>query len=213
MLLITPGNRLPASHSHLPLSSTTMRARFLRYVVAGMSLALASCSTSESVAPPPVAPPSAASQSLTGILSSPVTVQPLQRTVPLATNYSASAYIGVLGGTISIPNAGVTVVVPALALRSTTRITVTALAGSNVAYEFAPHGIKFPVPLVVIQSLNNTQARTGGLVNPLSLQAGYFPDSSNVSSVTELLNVNVNLLSQTAIFNVWHFSGYILAGG
>jgi hypothetical protein len=190
-----------------------MRARFLRYVVAGMSLALVSCSTSETVAPPPVAPPSSASQSLLGVLSTPVTIQPLQRTVPLAKDYSASAYIGILGGTITIPNAGVTVVVPALALRYPTRITVTALAGSNVAYEFAPHGIKFPVPLVVVQNLNNTQAQSGGLVNPLSLKAGYFPDSSSVTSVTELLDVNVNLLSQTAIFTVWHFSGYILAGG
>lgn len=194
-----------------------MRARLLRYVVAGMSLALAACSTSDSVAPPPVASPPAAARSLTGtltgVLSSPITIQPLQRTVPLATNISASAYIGVLGGTISIPGAGVSVVVPALALPRATRITVTALAGSNVAYEFAPHGIKFPVPLVVLQDLKNTQAQTGGLINPLSLQAGYFPDSTNVTSVTELLGVNVNLLSQTAIFSVWHFSGYILAGG
>lgn len=190
-----------------------MRARFLRYVAVGVSLALVSCSTSEPLAPPPVAPPAAASQSLTGILGSPVTIQPLQRTTPLAKSYSSSAYIGILGGTITIPNAGVTVVVPALALPSRTLITVTAMAGSNVAYEFAPHGIKFPVPLVVVQNLTNTQAQTGGLVNPLSLKAGYFPNSNNVSSVTELLNVNVNLLNQTAIFTVWHFSGYILAGG
>jgi ZU5 domain len=194
-----------------------MRARFLGYVVAGMSLALASCSTSESVAPPPVAASPAAAHSLTGsltgVLTSPVTIQPLQRTVPLATDASASAYIGVLGGTISIPSAGITVIVPALALPKPTRITVTALAGSNVAYEFAPHGIKFPVPLVVVQSLTNTQAQTGGLVDPLSLRAGYFPDSTNVTSVTELLGVDVNLLGQTAAFSVWHFSGYILAGG
>ena len=191
-----------------------MRARLLRYVAVGISLALVSCSTTDSVAPPSsTSQPAVASHSLTGILASPVTVQPLQRIVPLDSNLSASAYIGVLGGTISIPKAGVAVVVPALALQSPTRITVTALAGSDVAYEFAPHGIKFPVPLVVIQSLTNTQAQSGGLVNPLSLRAGYFPDSSDVTSVTELLDVNVNLFSQTAIFNVWHFSGYILAGG
>lgn len=178
-----------------------------------MSLALSSCSTSDSVAPPPVAAPAAASQSLLGLLGAPTTIQPLQRTVPLSKDYSASAYIGALGGAITIPSAGVTVVVPALALRSRTLITVTALAGSNVAYEFAPHGIKFPVPLVVVQNLANTQAQRGGLVSPLSLRAGYFPDSSDVTSVTELLDVNVNLLSQTAIFTVWHFSGYILAGG
>lgn len=193
-----------------------MRARLLRYAVVGMSLALASCSPNEPVAPPSAAPPAASQSllgSLTGVLTSPVTVQPLQRTKPLASNISASAYIGPLGGTISIPGAGLTVVVPALALPSRTLVTVTAMAGSNVAYEFAPHGIKFPVPLVVTQSLTNTQAQSGGLVSPLTLKAGYFPDSSNVTSVTELLDVNVNLLSQTAVFTVWHFSGYILAGG
>ena len=178
-----------------------------------MALALVSCSTGEPVAPSAVAPAPVASQSLTGLLSSPQTVQPLQRTVPLPSNISASAYIGALGGTISIPSAGLTVVVPALALPTRTLVTVTALAGSNVAYEFAPHGIKFPVPLVVTQSLKNTQAQTGGLVDPLSLKAAYFPDSTNVTSVTEILGVDINLLSQTAIFNVWHFSGYILAGG
>jgi len=178
-----------------------------------MSLALVSCSTSEPVAPSAATPPPTAAQSLLGILGTPMTVQPLQRTVPLPSNISASAYIGALGGTLSIPSAGLIVVVPPLALMSRTHVTVTALAGSNVAYEFAPHGIKFLVPLVVTQSLKNTQAQTGGLINPLSLKAAYFPDSSNVTSVTELLGVDVNLLSQTAVFSVWHFSGYILAGG
>jgi hypothetical protein len=178
-----------------------------------MSLALVSCSTSETVAPPATAAPWSAAHSLTNVLSSPVTALPLQRTVPLASNISKSAYIGALGGVISIADAGVTVVVPALALSRPTLITVTALAGSNVAYEFAPHGIKFPVPLVVTQSLKNTVAQNGGSLDASLLTAAYFPDSSNVTSVTEILGVNVNLLKQAAVFDVWHFSGYILAGG
>lgn len=178
-----------------------------------MSLAVVSCSTSETVAPPATSAPSSAAHSLTNVLSSPVTAVPLQRTEPLASNISKSAYIGALGGVISIPDAGITVVVPALALASPTLITVTALAGSNVAYEFAPHGIRFPVPLVVTQSLKNTEARNGGPLDASLLSAAYFPDSSNVTSVTEILGVNVNLLKQTAVFDVWHFSGYILAGG
>jgi hypothetical protein len=31
--------------------------------------------------------------------------------------------------------------------------------------------------------------------------------------VTELLNINLNLLNQTAVFTVTHFSGYIVASG
>jgi hypothetical protein len=67
--------------------------------------------------------------------------------------------------------------------------------------------------LFVTQDLRNTQASSGGLINPLSLFVGYFPDDKNILSVTELLNVNLNLLNQTAVFTVTHFSGYIVASG
>jgi hypothetical protein len=158
-----------------------------------------------SVTPPP------ASSSI--ILGSPTTVTPLLRNTSLAAPVSVSKSIGILGGTIAIPSAGLTVVVPALALTSTKTITVTALAGNKVAYEFAPHGLTFTVPLVMTQNLSNTQAQTGGLVNPLNLILGYFPNSANVTSVTELLSVSVNLQSQLAVSTLWHFSGYIFAGG
>jgi hypothetical protein len=165
----------------------------------------------------PVAPEAAlsaspaASASLLGL--STTTVTALQRTTPLAKPITTSAYIGALGGKLAIPGAGLVVVVPPLALTSTKLITVTALAGSNVAYDFGPSGTKFLVPLVVTQDLRNTQAKSGGLINPLSLFVGYFPDDKNILSVTELLNLNVNLLSQTAVFTVTHFSGYIVASG
>jgi hypothetical protein len=118
-----------------------------------------------------------------------------------------------LGGTISIPEAGLTIVVPAFALTSTTLISVTALAGSDVAYEFAPHGTTFLVPVVATQSLAGTQAGNGGSINPLSLFVGYFPDDNNILSVTETLNINVNLVNQVGVFSISHFSGYILASG
>ena len=155
----------------------------------------------------------APSQALLGSLLSTTTVSPLLRTKPLASNITAAATIGPLGGVLSIPSAGITVVVPPLAVSTATKMSVTALAGSNVAYEFAPHGIKFTVPLVATQSLVGTQAQSGGSINPLSLFAGYFPDSKSVTSVTELLNLNVNVLSQTSVLTIWHFSGYIIATG
>src|SRR5437773_1780548 len=68
-------------------------------------------------------------------------------------------------------------------------------------------------PLVVTQDLRYTQAKSGGLINPLSLFVGYFPDDKNILSVTELLNINLSLLNQTAVFTVTHFSGYIVASG
>jgi hypothetical protein len=192
-----------------------MNSRTLRLLAtaAAGAIVMNGCGSHDSPVAPqnPIAPTPEASSSLLGLRSTSVT--PLQRTTPLPTNLTASAYIGALGGSLSIPGAGITVVVPPLALTSTKLVTVTALAGSNVAYEFEPHGTKFLVPLVVTQNLSNTQAKSGGLINPLSLFVGYFPDDTNVLSVTELLNVNVNLLNQTAVFTVTHFSGYIVASG
>lgn len=160
-----------------------------------------------------VAPRATAAAPLTPshtLLSSLETVNPLTRTVPLAAPITVSRTIGVLGGAISVPGAGLTVVVPPLAVGKNTVFTVTALAGSAVAYDFQPHGTKFLVPLVATQSLHNTQY--SGLLN-LGLFAGYFPDSSNPTQVSETFSVQLNLLSLTAVWTIPHFSGYILAGG
>jgi hypothetical protein len=192
-----------------------MNFRTLRIltVAAAGAISMSACGSHESPVAPesPIAPNGAAASTLLGLTTK--TVTPLQRNKPLANSLSASAYIGALGGRLAIPGAGITVVVPPLALTSTKLVTVTALAGSNVAYTFEPHGTTFLVPLVVTQDLSNTQARTGGLVNPLSLFVGYFPDNNNLLSVTELLNVNLNLLNQSAVFTISHFSGYIVASG
>jgi hypothetical protein len=191
-----------------------MPSRMFRILVAAAAGAILinGCASHESpVAPQGLTPGASASSSLLGLTST--TVKPLQRTTPLASPLTASAQIGVLGGTLSIPGAGLTVVVPPLALSSTKLVTVTALAGSNLAYEFEPHGTRFLVPLVVTQDLSKTDAKSGGTINPLSLFVGYFPDDTNILSVTELLKVNLNLLNQTAVFSVTHFSGYIVASG
>ena len=186
------------------------QCRILAFVAAG-ALLINACGSSDSpVAPRQSAPSTPASRAL---LSSSIAVTPLKRTTPLAKPITASASIGVLGGRLAIPGAGLTVIVPPLALKSTKVVTITALAGSNVAYTFEPHGTTFLVPLVVTQDLRNTDARTGGSINPLSLFVGYFPDNKKVLSVTELLNVGVNLLNQSAVFTVTHFSGYIVASG
>lgn len=186
----------------------------VRSLVALASLAIVSaCGSTDS----PVAPmredmaPRGTRSSL--LLGSPTTVSPLTRNAALGSPITVSKTIGVLGGTLSIPQAGVTIVVPPLAVSSPTTFSVTALAGSNVAYEFEPHGTRFTVPLTMIQSLSGTAAGTGGTLNPLSLYVGYFPSSSNVTSVTELLNVGVSVQNQIAVTLLWHFSGYIYAGG
>jgi hypothetical protein len=174
--------------------------------------ATASCSgdipSSPSGGPPAGAPSNGGTR-----LLAPIAVVPLHRTVPLATAQSASARIGVLGGSIALPAAGLTVVVPPLSVVTNVTITVTALAGSDVAYEFSPHGLSFLVPLVATQDLENTDARSGGPINPLALYVGYFPDSSHLTTVTELLDLRIDLLGQTSTALLSHFSGYVWASG
>jgi len=185
--------------------SATITAALLTYGCANDSVT-APAST-------PVAAPAGASPSLLGsLLGQTTTVTPLLRKTPI-TSVTASATIGPLGGVLALPSAGLTVVVPPLAVTTATKMSVTAVAGSSVAYEFEPHGIKFSVPLVATQSLKGTQAQSGGSINPLSLFAGYFPDSKQITSVSELLNLNVNVLGQTSVLTIWHFSGYIIATG
>ena len=187
-----------------------MRLRSLATV--GVVLCALSCATADN----PAAPTSAMHAQYAAIhaqLAAPITIVPLQRLTPLSQPITKSAYIGVLGGILSVPAAGLTVVVPPLALTSTRLISVTALPGTSVAYEFSPHGTQFLVPVIATQSLRNTAAQTGGLIDPSSLFVGYFPDGSNILSVTELLDISVDVLDQVGVFDISHFSGYILASG
>jgi hypothetical protein len=197
-----------------------MRVRSLAALIAAVavSVTLAACGATDSTAPttpaaaPKVAPDVASANLLTTLLGSPKTITPAHRLTPLASSITVSKNIGILGGTIAIPQAGFSVVIPPLAIPVTKKISVTAMAGDKLAYEFEPHGLKFTLPLVMTQSLTKTDA-SGGLLGLLNLRVGYFPDNSNVTSVTELLGVQLDLLNQTAITTLWHFSGYIVAVG
>ena len=189
-----------------------MRAASLRLLAVATLAVVSSCDRGVT------APTPASTSANTLVLPSPTTVNVVQRTTPLAAPISASATIGILGGQITIPAAGIKVVVPALALTSPTKITVTAVAGNQVAYEFAPHGIRFLVPLVVTQNLVGTSAYGGGGISK-SLVAGYFGSLSDLDPaagtglVSELLGIALNLSAKTATFSVFHFSGYLVATG
>lgn len=148
------------------------------------------------------------------LLSSPIRVNVLQRTTPLASPLTASGTFGLFGGSLRIRGAGFTLVIPPLALTRRTTITVTALAGRNVAYDMQPHGVHFLVPLVATQSLSGTNAT--GLLS--AYFAGYYQSATDLlgdgtASITEILALQVNLLAQTAVFTIPHFSGYLIATG
>lgn len=176
-------------------------------------LATYGCST-DSVSEPRMNMAPADSSSLLlglgGKTLAPTRVVPLLRSTPLASDITVTKTIGVLGGTIVLPGAGLTIVVPPLAVGKTTEFKITARKGSYLAYDMQPHGTKFLVPLVATQNLAATNVR--GLLN-LNLSLGYYPDPNKITTVTELLGVQLDLLKLTAISTIPHFSGYIYASG
>ena len=190
----------------------------------GVVFALAGCS--DASAPSPVAPPADAQrpEALLGILD-PVlntllgksdTVLVLQRTSAIPQNITVTKVVGSGGGTISIPDAGLTVAIPSGALSYPTTITVTALQGNRVAYEFGPHGTKFAKPVAMTQDLRNT-AVTKDMLPYVNFRAGYFDSLTNLlfgllrSIVNELLPATADATDMTVRFNVNHFSGYLVA--
>ena len=182
--------------------------RRLGLLSAGLALMLA-CSGEPTT--PPLTPAAAPQASLLGSL---INVGGLQRTMPLASPITVTKTIGSGGGTLSIPSAGVTVTVPSGALASNTVITMTARAGTLVAYDFAPHGIVFAKPLTFSQSLNGTNATL--LTAPL-MSLAYYEDASLLTAaggvVNELVGGTVNLLTWTFTSNIKHFSGYLVSCG
>jgi hypothetical protein len=192
-----------------------MRSSGLRLLtVIGLGTVIFACSDSQSVTSPTSAPGTGATRQL---LASPTAVNVVTRNVPLDTALTASAVIGVFGGRISLPGAGLTVVVPSLAVLTPTLITVTAVAGREVAYEFAPHGTQFLLPVRMTQSLSGTSASGSGLLTTLS--AGYFQNISDLDElngtalISELLGTSISLWSNTVSFSVSHFSGYLIGTG
>jgi hypothetical protein len=143
-----------------------------------------------------------------------VPVTGLKRTTPLAADVTITQSIGSAGGTLSIPSAGVIVVVPKGAVSATTQFTMTARAGSVVAYDFAPHGISFAKPLVLTQSLTGTSA---SLLNVSLLELGYYADPNQLTStgglLSELTAGVADLVSWTYTANIKHFSGYMVSCG
>lgn len=151
------------------------------------------------------------SASILGLLP----VRGVTRLVPLMQNIPVSALIGPDGGTISIPEAGLTLVVPPGAVTSSTKFTATALAGRLAAYEFEPAGTKFPVPLQFTQDL--TKLSLLDMVTAPVLDGAYFTDTSKLNqnlgraAATEILPATVDLLRLRVGFPINHFSGYLVS--
>ena len=143
----------------------------------------------------------------------PALVAPVERLTPLATDVSWTFVAGPFGAVSRNADVGLTVIIPFGALSSTQTITVTALEGSAVAYRFEPH-VTFGRGVTLTQDLSLTRSRFSLL--PL-LGAHFDGDvlefTNGLVGVTETLPAITSLLTGTARFDVWHFSGWIVASG
>ena len=148
--------------------------------------------------------------------SSNSSVDGVQFTEPVRSGLTASAVIGPMGGVLNLKSTGFTLIVPPGAVLHPTTLSVTAIPGRMIAYDFEPHGTRFNVPLLFAQDLRKA---VHGPFNTLRLHGAYFAndaqlnDSEGSAVVDETLNAAVDPFTGYAVFPVWHFSGYMLAMG
>lgn len=133
---------------------------------------------------------------------------------------SVSETIDQSGGTISLPQTGLTIEFPAGAVSSPVRITVTA-DEKYVAYTMEPAGTQFQKDVRVTQLLNTTSV----LSLPLGtgLYAAYIADDNvalngilpvlEIEPSTTIFSLLNPLLPQAEVWTIRHFSRYILASG
>lgn len=200
------------------------RSRLLTSSLCALFLVGTGCAVDRATAPQPL--PQASGSLLGGLLGtvtgvvtttvnivgSLLQVNVLQRDQALSQPITRTVHLYHSSGTIQFPETGLTVYIPAAAIGDTAAtISVTAIPGNMVAYDFEPHGAKFAVPLVATQTLSNT-SWSGS-----SVTAGYFADDSQLdpSTGTALLNqlLPTSIGWNRVTFGIPHFSGYLISTG
>jgi hypothetical protein len=186
----------------------------------GAALALSACSPERATAPATdvAAPANGLIGDLLGAtlgtVDGLVTKTALIRTTPILVPITRSITLQGTGGTLSLPEAGLTVTIPREAIGDTAvTISVTALPGVGVAYSFAPHGVQWRAPLRFSQDLRGTVA-LGNLLG-MRLSGGYFANDSQVNPRTGRVQLNevlnAGIFGSKVEFNIWHFSGYMVS--
>lgn len=209
---------------------TTARtaAAFAGAVAAGLAVACADTPTS------PAKPGAAAfgrtttasvtststTTSTTGTTAAPTgtKVKALLRTTPLAGSLLKSWTVAKADTTLEWPEVGLKVSVPAAAIPTGgMTITVKALKGDVIAYDFGPDGSRFAEALTVMQSLTGTNF--GQVSDYTQVRGGYFKSSTQIDNATKSAAVDefepteVDLNTSTVRFKVSHFSGYLVSWG
>lgn len=198
----------------------SLRNRLRRASVLTGLLFTAACGASDLVAPPPptVVPTADAGllSDLGGVLGK--TLKKTLSTVTVLTRLplhllspsKVEKTIGKSGGVIEMKGYGLRFTVPPGALDQNVKITITAIKGGLVAYDFQPHGLQFKKPAKFEQDLRLS------LVLPWQkLGGGYFKDASQIDVENKKAVIDESLDAKKSkgwlTFPVKHFSGYLVS--
>ncbi len=157
----------------------------------------------------------------------------LKRTTPLPNDVSITTTVtNAQGGTMNLSAAGMFVRIPPGSLGAdvaSVDVTLTALAGEDVAFEFGPHGLEFTQPISIYVSTNGTEAQGytptsvdqtttgaasgyGGTNQALDSFLGvYYTGDAATGPVTPEQTFPVFFKWSWLVFQTDHFSGYAMA--
>ena len=201
--------------------------RFRRYLALAVSAAIViSCGDYTSSTSPPQAkilPPSLTVGASFALVAGGSVAKAVQwGPSHLNIEQSASAVVGPEGATLFLPGADFSMTIPAGALSAPTTITVVSRAGSYVAYDMLPHGLRFHLPVTAIQGLATTA--TYGTAAGNAVRSAYLPDGNEqiradgTVSPAELEAATTYYygpqpVARTQVWVLNHFSRYILISG
>lgn len=199
--------------------ASRVASRIASVIAASAVLGIATACSSDSVtapAPQVTASNNAFTDLVQQTLQQLVAALGLKRTIPLQLPVVRAQLIGPKGGTIDIKETGLKVTVPSGAITGAPiLITVTAVPGTMVAYDFQPHGTKFAKPLQFEQELKGTN--WDKLKLKMTLQGGYFKSLSQLDPLRNTAQLDetypVTLTNSRLSFDIWHFSGYMVSTG
>lgn len=197
--------------------TTFRRTRFATLIASvAASAFLAACSADSPLAPEMQRSNGLLSSTVGGLVKTLTLVNALERDSALMQPIVRSFTFTRSGGKIEIPETGLRVDIPTDAIPgSTLTITVTALPGKSVAYDFQPHGTQFKKALTFRQDLEGTSWDHSDFRG--TLNGGYFKDAaqldllSGVAALDELFPITIK--THEVRFDINHFSGYMVSSG
>jgi hypothetical protein len=195
------------------------RSTFVRSLVTALGTAiLVSCADSGLIGPTDGLPGTQGGVVVNPGSNTPTQLQALWWNQDLTAPVTVSKTIGSSGGTIAIPETGLTVSFPAGAVQSPLAITITADT-RYVAYKMEPSGTRFLKDVTATQQLSATQLAGAALQG--QIYSAYVADDSvslsgkvpvlEIEPSTTILSAASPQVPQAQVWTIRHFSRYMLA--